>query len=71
MGINVVTLAAAKRYVNKVGSTIQGTSYDYDTGQIIFHTADGYCMVIRIAHNLKFNFFITLYALFNKNLMHR
>ena len=46
MGINVVTLAAAKAYINKVGSTIQGTSYDYDTGKLIFHTADGDWSVI-------------------------
>ena len=46
MGINVPTLAAAKAYINKVGSTIQGTSYDYDTGKLIFHTADGDWSVI-------------------------
>ena len=39
--MDIVTLALVKKYANKVGSTIQGTSYDYDTGQIIFHTADG------------------------------
>lgn len=39
--IDVVTLALAKKYSNKVGSTIQGTSYDYDTGKLTFNTVDG------------------------------
>ena len=39
--MDVVTLALAKKYSNKVGSTIQGTSYDYDTGKLTFNTADG------------------------------
>ena len=39
--MDVVTYALAKSYTNKVGSTIQGTSYDYDTGKITFNTADG------------------------------
>ena len=41
MAIDVVTLALAKSYTSKVGSTIQGTSYDYDTGKITFNTQDG------------------------------
>ena len=39
--MDVVTYALAKSYTNKVGSTIQGTSYDYDTGEITFNTANG------------------------------
>lgn len=39
--MDVVTYALAKNYSNKVGSTIQGTSYDYDTGELTFNTADG------------------------------
>lgn len=39
--MDIVTLALAKNYSNKVGSTIQGTSYDYDTGKLTFNTADG------------------------------
>ena len=33
--------ALAKAYSNKVGSTIQGTSYDYNTGELTFNTTDG------------------------------
>lgn len=39
--MDIVTLALAKAYSNKVGSTIQGTSYDYDTGELTFKTVDG------------------------------
>lgn len=39
--MDIVTLALAKAYSNKVGSTIQGTSYDYDTGKLTFKTVDG------------------------------
>ena len=39
--MDIVTLALAKAYSNKVGSTIQGTSYDYDTGKLTFNTTDG------------------------------
>lgn len=39
--MDVVTLALAKSYSNKVGSTIQRTSYDYDTGKLTFETNDG------------------------------
>lgn len=31
----------SKNYSNKVGSTIQGTSYDYNTGELTFNTTDG------------------------------
>ena len=31
--MDIVTYALVKKYANKVGSTIQGTSYDYDTGK--------------------------------------
>lgn len=41
MAISISTLALAKKYTNKVGSTIQGTSYDYDTSKLTFNTADG------------------------------
>ena len=39
--MDIITYALAKNYANKVGSTIQGTSYDYNTGEITFNTADG------------------------------
>ena len=39
--MDAVTLALARKYTNKVGSTISGTSYDYDTGKLTFNTADG------------------------------
>lgn len=39
--MDLITLALAKSYSNKVGSTIQGTSYDYDTGKLTFNTTDG------------------------------
>ena len=39
--MDVVVLALAKAYSNKVGSTIQGTSYDYDTGRLTFNTVNG------------------------------
>lgn len=39
--MDLITLALAKAYSNKVGSTIQGTSYDYDTGRLTFNTVDG------------------------------
>ena len=35
----------------------------------VFHVADGYCGVVRVADNLVFNFLIALDALFNKHLM--
>lgn len=41
MAIDVLTLALAKSYSSKVGSTITGTSYDYDNSKITFNTADG------------------------------
>lgn len=39
--MDIITYALAKNYATKVGSTIQGTSYDYNTGEITFNTADG------------------------------
>ena len=39
--MDIITLTLAKAYSNKVGSTIQGTSYDYDTGKLTFNTIDG------------------------------
>lgn len=39
--MDIVTYALAKNYSNKVGSTIQGTSYDYDTGKLTFNTTNG------------------------------
>ena len=39
--MDIVTLALAKSYSNKVGSTIQGTNYDYDTSTLTFNTVDG------------------------------
>ena len=40
-GLDILTLAAAKNYSNIVGSTITGTSYDYDTSKLTFNTIDG------------------------------
>lgn len=39
--MDIITYSLAKSYSNKVGSTIQGTSYDYNTGKLTFNTADG------------------------------
>lgn len=39
--MDVITYALAKKYTNKVGSTINGTSYDYDTGELTFNTVNG------------------------------
>ena len=39
--MDIITLALAKAYSNKVGSTIQGTSYDYNTGKLTFNTNSG------------------------------
>ena len=39
--MDIVTYALAKGYANKVGSTIQGTSYDYDTSKLTFNTENG------------------------------
>lgn len=41
MSLSIVTLALAKNYTKKVGSTINGTSYDYDTGRLTFNTTNG------------------------------
>lgn len=41
MAIDTITLALAKKYTEKVGSTISGTSYDYDTGKLTFQTDSG------------------------------
>lgn len=41
MAFDATTYALAKNYANKVGSTINGTSYDYDTGELTFSTVDG------------------------------
>ena len=40
-GLDILTLAAAKNYSNVVGSTITGTSYDYDTSKLTFNTDNG------------------------------
>ena len=39
--MDIVTYALAKSYSNKVGSTIQGTNYDYDTSTLTFNTVNG------------------------------
>jgi hypothetical protein len=36
-----IAYALAKKYTQKVGSTITGTSYDYDTSKLIFNTENG------------------------------
>ena len=46
MGLNITTYALAKKYSNKVGSTINGTSYDYDTGKLTFNTDNGDWVVL-------------------------
>ena len=35
----------------------------------VLHSADGDCMVVGVAHDLKLDLFITLHALFDENLM--
>ena len=37
----LIAYALSKKYSNKVGSTITGTSYDYDTSKLTFNTLDG------------------------------
>ena len=37
----LIALALAKKYAGRIGSTITGTSYDYDTSKLTFNTADG------------------------------
>lgn len=44
--MDVITYALAKKYANKVGSTITGTSYDYNTGELTFNTANGDWVVL-------------------------
>ena len=39
--MDVISYVMAKKYTNKVGSTINGTSYDYSTGELTFNTVDG------------------------------
>ena len=39
--MDIVTLSLAKAYSNKVGSTIQGTDYNYNTGELTFNTNNG------------------------------
>lgn len=39
--MDIISYAMAKKYTNKVGSTINGTSYDYNTGELTFNTVDG------------------------------
>lgn len=36
-----IAYALAKKYTQKVGSTITGTSYDYDTSKLTFNTKNG------------------------------
>lgn len=36
-----IAYALAKKYTQKVGSTITGTSYDYDTSKLTFNTENG------------------------------
>lgn len=37
----LIALALAKKYAGRIGSTITGTSYDYDTSKLTFETEDG------------------------------
>ena len=39
--MDIITYALAKNYSNKVGSTIIGTDYNYDTGKLTFNTVNG------------------------------
>ena len=41
MALNTEAYALSKQYSNKVGSTITGTSYDYDTSKLTFNTENG------------------------------
>jgi len=41
MGLNVISYCLSKKYSNTVGSTINSTNYDYDTGKLTFDTDNG------------------------------
>lgn len=41
MALSTEAYVLSKNYSNKVGSTIQGTSYDYDTSKLTFNTDNG------------------------------
>ena len=46
MGITAEqAMILSKNYSNKVGSRIQSTSYDYNTGELTFDTVDGQWIV--------------------------
>ena len=52
-GIDILTLGAAKNYSNIVGSTIQGTSYDYDTSKLTFETVDGNSWSVQVNNGMN------------------
>ena len=52
-GLDILTLAAAKNYSNIVGSTIQGTSYDYDTSELTFDTIDGNSWTVQVNNGMN------------------
>ena len=41
MGLNVISYCLSKKYSNTVGSTINGTNYDYDTGKLTLTVNNG------------------------------
>lgn len=62
----VVALKQAKNYANKVGSTISGTSYDYNTGKLTFNTADG-DWEVQVNNGMTSTYKNTLDNIFYKN----
>ena len=59
-GLDILTLAAAKNYSNIVGSTIQGTSYDYDTSELTFDTIDGNSWTVQVNNGMNSQYKQTL-----------
>lgn len=59
-GLDILTLAAAKNYSNIVGSTIQGTSYDYDTSELTFDTVDGNSWTVQVNNGMNSQYKQTL-----------
>ena len=59
-GLDILTLAAAKNYSNVVGSTIQGTSYDYDTSKLTFNTVDGNSWEVQVNNGMNSQYKQTL-----------
>ena len=59
-GLDILTLAAAKSYSNVVGSTITGTSYDYDTSKLTFNTVEGNSWEVQVNNGMNSQYKQTL-----------